>query len=619
MSAALHTLRLVALIGLNTTQKDFFTCLGSCNSLKQETCMHLLSSENTPLLIKSAILQISVCMYDMSVPAIINTMLLDMNNIQTQLTVRTANNSNPNINSRIPLGVKIPKGLQIAESPLNSIKIYGSTELSFCLNTCAEHLFEGILGTLSKILFTAFPCISSSSIAKEFNRIQQLSKSWQLLEKEKRNKRRLNSSNNGSCGIDDNDISDYGNNNNDNNSYNDINNSNDMNNNDNNIDIDNNHLSFGRLDKRALSMSMSGKSSISRKSSYSAEGDNGNGKGRTVGGNLKNNSSQIRGKNNSNNKNNNSNINDDNNNSSSNINNKNTNNNNNSNDSYDNNKVSFNGNKNDNDKKPIPNKNLNTKNDNDNKNKDQNKNNNDDNNNNNNNNKNNLDNNLSMENRIQLVECVIILFDTLMTENGNLFHCTSYSSTSSKPGNFNLCQCGKLLDLCIGVNLMLKIPKTTFLVPERAEKVGDILKLLIQHLYELKLRYSVLEDDMDCIRILCKTALSTSISSVLKSRLTNSNDFEKDKVADNDENPRKNGNDDNNNNNNIYNDNNNDDNNDSNNHNNNYNSDDYNNDNNNNSSNNNINYDRWRTMQCYAQSHERTCRDRKGGYSPSIN
>ena len=85
-----------------------------------------------------------------------------------------------------------------------------------------------------------------------------------------------------------------------------------------------------------------------------------------------------------------------------------------------------------------------------------------------------------------------------------------------------------------------------------------------------------------------------------------------------DDNDNSDNNDDNNNDNHIYNDNDNDNNN-SNNHNNNYNSDDYNNDNNNNSSNNNINYDRWRTMQCYAQSHERTCRDRKGGYSLSIN
>ena len=505
---------MVALLGLHTTQKEFFACLGACNSLKQETCVTLLSEENTPLLIKSAILQISVCLYDMPVPAIMNTMLLDMNNIQTQLSVRTHNNSN--VISRIPLGVKIPKGLQNSESPLSSMKINGSTELSFCRSSCAEHLFEGILGTLTRILRSMFPCITDASIAGEFIRIKKSSKSWQLLEKEKMNKNRINKQNNKNNNSSNNSGNDNNNDDNDDDDYN-----NDDNDNDNESDIseykhddddDNNNLSYGgRLDKRALSVTMSGKSSRSRKSSYSADGESG--VGGTMGGSLRNNSSQISEKSgskkrikNSKNKRN-KNDNDENKNDINEI------------QGADNKisgKVSFNR-KDKNDKKKssvnkkskipiLPETEADHKDDN--------------------------MNSMSMENRIQLVESVIILFDTLMTENGNLFHCNSYSSIYSLPGNFNSYQCGKLLNLCISANLMMKIPKNKFLMPERAEKVGEILKLLIQHLYELKLRYLLLEDDMNCISILCKSVLKISISNVMSNRLTTVDNLEKNEIID---------------------------------------------------------------------------------------
>ena len=486
---------MVALLGLHTTQKEFFACLGACNTLKQEACVSLLSEENTPLLIKSAILQISVCLYDMPLPAIINTMLLDMNNIQTQLSVRTHNNSN--VISRIPLGVKIPKGLQSSESPFNSLKINGSTELSFCKNSCAEHLFEGILGTLTRILRSSFSCITNASIANEFIKIQKSSKSWQHLDKEKTNKNKLNKQNNKNNGNNnyDNEMADNYNNNDDYDNETDISDGGHDNNNNNNNT--NNTLSYGRLDKRALSMSMSGKSSLSKKSSYSAEGDSG--VGGNLGGSNRINSSQISEKSGSKNK------------IKKSSNNKRNKNDNNKNNNNDDNNIEIQG---DDKKISFVNKKSTTATISDTDHKDENI------------------NNISMESRIQLVECVIILFDTLMTENGNLFHCTSYSSIYSLPGNFNSYQCGKLLDLCIAANLMMKIPKNNFLMPERAEKVGEILKLLIQHLYELKLRYLLLEDDISCISILCKSALKISISNVMSNRLTAIDNLGKNEIID---------------------------------------------------------------------------------------
>ena len=52
----------------------------------------------------------------------------------------------------------------------------------------------------------------------------------------------------------------------------------------------------------------------------------------------------------------------------------------------------------------------------------------------------------------------------------------------------------------MSADLMMKITKK-YLMPEKAEKVGEILKLLTQHLFKLKLKYFLFEDDMSFISI----------------------------------------------------------------------------------------------------------------------
>ena len=149
-----------------------------------------------------------------------------------------------------------------------------------------------------------------------------------------------------------------------------------------------------------------------------------------------------------------------------------------------------------------------------------------------NNNQEELHHELNAENNVQLAECVIILFDTFIAENSLLLHTPSYSPfpstspsssfsssslslTHTAPGEFNLPQCDALLNLCIGVSTMLLALKSCTNVPDRLDKVSEIMKSLINHLFELKLKYTILKSNSDCSDMLCRTALVTSVRATI--------------------------------------------------------------------------------------------------------
>jgi RyR and IP3R Homology associated len=392
--------------------------------LKKDNCVSLLTTDSTPLLIRCYTLQTAARLHDLPIPAVITVMLMDMNAIQTQLNVRTPGHEIAI--SNCPLGIKLPKTLQIADSPYSSDKSGGNLDLAACKASCAEYLFQGVLGTLAHILFSCFPYVTPALIKSELSKLQQNSRSWCSFDRVRNVKNRTGSRSHTDQPMPDSDGATrekYG-----------------------------DHLSTtinpagGRslvelgIREEADLDSVTSKeenkaghgrrgSSKGRSSVFTWETDGTRGDERARPGKLARGISSFA--------------------------------------------TSFST------LKPAVD----------------------------------LDGEatMSMETKVQIAECVIILFDTLMCENALLFHTSSYSPTYIPSGDFNLLQCGRLLELCIGAHIMLSSQTQVFLVPERFDKVEEILKSLVSHLFELKLRYSILERGSECTKVLCKTALRTAV------------------------------------------------------------------------------------------------------------
>ena len=392
--------------------------------LKKDNCVSVLTTDSTPLLIKCYTLQAAAHLHDLPIPAIITLMLMDMNAIQTQLNVRTPGHEIAI--SNCPLGIKLPKTLQITESPYSSDKSGGNLDLAACKASCAEYLFEGVLGTLAHILFSSFPYVTPALIKSELSKLQQNSRSWGSFDRVRNGKNRS-----GSKSRTDQSMPDLEGGTRE--KYGDRLST--------TINPAGGHslVELGIRDEAEID-SVTSKEEIragpgrrgstkGRSSVFTRETDGTRGDERVKARKLVRGISSFA--------------------------------------------TSFST------SKPAVD----------------------------------LDGEatMSMETKVQIAECVIILFDTLMCENALLFHTSSYSPTYIPSGDFNLPQCGRLLELCIGAHIMLSSQTQAFLVPERFDKVGEILKSLVSHMFELKLRYSILERGSECAKALCKTALHTAV------------------------------------------------------------------------------------------------------------
>ena len=431
--------------------------------------MRFLSAENTPILVKCLILQIAVRLHDLSVLPLINIMLVDMNAIQTELTAQlhtrahtqTQSQSNNDTASNGSHGIKIPK----TESPVNSQKIEGNLDLAFCKKSCAEYLFEGILGTLSYLLSFSFPTITKDVVENELKELRNSSKVYKNYQNIKMSK------NNHNFGKNEfqyrNSLSDEAGREHDRNVV--------LNS---NSEINEVVPRWDEKLNRKSNPNFSPKKSDKKKSVKNQFNENnGNGNGENGSDQIYRNRDReimmtmngdgVTQRTSSNT-------------------------------TYKNNVVDRGA------SRHV----------------------------------------LSMEGRVQFAECVIILFDTLMTENGFLFHTPTFSSSSSsfsssssassssslfhphqhRSGQFNTKQCEKLLHLCISVNIILNgnglvngnSKEKNFLLPERAASVTEILKSIVNHVFDLHLKYLILQQNTECSRIICKTALSTTVHLVLK-------------------------------------------------------------------------------------------------------
>lgn len=392
--------------------------------LKKDNCVSILTTDTTPLLIKCYTLQTASRLHDLPIPAVITLMLMDMNTIQTQLNVRTPGHEIAI--SNCPLGIKLPKTLQITDSPYSSDKSGGTLDLAACKASCAEYLFEGVLGTLAHILFSSFPYVTPAIIKSELSKLQQNSRSWGSFDKASHGKSRTGSKNHTDQPMPDlegtarekygdrlattinptagHSLADLG-----------VREEGEV---DSVTSKDENRTGPGRRG------SAKGMSKV-----FTRETDGMRGDERIRAGKLARGISSFA--------------------------------------------TSFST------SKPAVDLDGETT--------------------------------MSMETKVQIAECVIILFDTLMCENAMLFHTSSYSPTYIPSGDFNLLQCGRLLELCIGAHIMLSSQTQVFLVPERFDKVSEILKSLVSHMFELKLRYSILERGSECTKVLCRTALHTAV------------------------------------------------------------------------------------------------------------
>ena len=436
--------------------------------------MRFLSAENTPILIKCLILQIAVRLHDLSVLPLINIMLVDMNAIQTELTAQhtrahtqsqthTQTQSQPNNNtaSNGSHGIKIPK----TESPVNSQKIEGNLDLAFCKKSCAEYLFEGILGTLSYLLQFSFPTITKDVVENELKGLRNSSKVYKNYQNIRMSKSNYNIGKNEFQYR--NSLSDEAGREHDRNVV--------LNS---NSEINEIVPRWDEKLNRKSNPNFSPKKSDKKKSVKTQFNENnGNGNGENGSDQIYRNRDReimmpmngdgVTQRTSSNT-------------------------------TYKNNVVDRGA------SRHV----------------------------------------LSMEGRVQFAECVIILFDTLMTENGFLFHTPTFSSSSSsfsssststpssslfhphqhRSGQFNTKQCEKLLHLCISVNIILNgnglvngnSKEKNFLLPERAASVTEILKSIVNHIFDLHLKYLILQQNTECSRIICKTALSTTVHLVLK-------------------------------------------------------------------------------------------------------
>jgi hypothetical protein len=84
-NTAMHILRLIALLGRHSPRISFQRCLRASTTLNETGLMDLISRNSTPLLIKSATLQIVQYLHDVSSDHLIIAILTDIKYIEPHL------------------------------------------------------------------------------------------------------------------------------------------------------------------------------------------------------------------------------------------------------------------------------------------------------------------------------------------------------------------------------------------------------------------------------------------------------------------------------------------------------------------------------------------------------
>jgi hypothetical protein len=87
-NTAMHLLRLIALLGRHSSRTSFQRCLRASTTLNEIGLMDLISRNSTPLLIKSATLQIVQYLHDVSTDHLIIAILIDIHYIEPHLVLK---------------------------------------------------------------------------------------------------------------------------------------------------------------------------------------------------------------------------------------------------------------------------------------------------------------------------------------------------------------------------------------------------------------------------------------------------------------------------------------------------------------------------------------------------